>query len=205
MKQSGHHRIHAPKSRVWEALNDTRLLARCIEGCESFKRLDEQSFRARVRAHIGPVDAVFIANLTLIEEPDSNSPESAPPDNNPDVQTFRVLAELERATAGFGRGEARVTLREESKGITLLDYEIQAVVAGKLAQLGARLVESAASSMAASFFGRLERELGGKPASTSSDSAQGRAALRTSWLVWTAAAAAGALALVWVFVSILPN
>lgn len=151
MKQSGHQRIHAPRRAVWAALNDTGVLKRCIEGCESFERVGKQSYKASVRAHVGPVNALFAAILELVEEPQTD----------PNVQKFRLVVEIERADAGFGRGSAEVSLAEESSKVTMLSYEINAVVGGKLAQLGSRLIESAAGSMASSFFGRLQTELGG--------------------------------------------
>ena len=151
MKQSGRQRILAPRHAVWAALNNTSVLKRCIEGCESFERVGNQSYKATVRVRIGPVNALFAANVALAEEPQ----------NDPDIQRFRLEVETERAVAGFGRGEAKVSLTEESEKVTILSYEMNALVGGKLAQLGARLIESAAGSMASSFFGNLQSELGG--------------------------------------------
>ncbi len=182
LKQSGRQRIHAPRHLVRAALNDTKVLKRCIEGCESFEAIGEQTFHAKIRAKIGPVNALFAANLELAEEAQSD----------PDVQSFRLGVELERAAAGFGRGQAKVSLAEESKRVTILSYEIDAVVGGKLAQIGARLVESATSSMAASFFGKLEAELGGMSASLSALPKRSGG----SNTMWWVAAAAGVIVLI---------
>ena len=105
-----------------------------------------------MRAHIGPVNALFAARVELAEVPQ----------DNPNLQNFLLNVELDRAPAGFGRGSAKVSLAEERPNVTVLNYEIDAVVGGKLAQLGARLIESAARSMASSFFGNLQSELGGR-------------------------------------------
>ena len=105
-----------------------------------------------MRVRIGPVNAMFTANVALAEEPQ----------NDPDIRNFRLEVELERAVTGFGRGEAKVSLAEESEKVTILSYEMNALVGGKLAQLGARLIESAAGSMASSFFGNLQTELSGR-------------------------------------------
>jgi len=173
LKQSGRQLINAPREMVWQALNDTSVLKRCIDGCESFEQVAPGAFKAKVRAHIGPVNAVFAADVTLEEEPSSSSH---------DAQRFRLQVALERAAAGFGKGEAEVTLSDEPGQATLLSYETNAVVGGKLAQLGARLVESAAGAMASAFFRELEASLTGK-------AAQELASART-WLPWTGAAVA---------------
>ncbi len=170
MKQSGHQRIHAPRHTVWAALNDTRVLKRCIEGCESFESIGEQSYKAILRTQLGPLNALFAANVQLAEEPQVD----------PDLQNFRLVVQLERTAAGFGRGEARISLTEESSEVTMLSYQINAVVGGKLAQLGARLVESAAGSLASSFFRKLQTELGGRvPGQSKANEQRGR--LEAEW------------------------
>ncbi len=174
MKQSGRQLINAPRDVVWHALNDTNVLASCIDGCESFETVAPGRFKAKVRARIGPVNALFAADLTLEEEPASS----------PDTQRFRLQVELERAAAGFGKGEAEVTLTDEPGQATLLAYEINAVVGGKLAQLGARLVESAAGAMASAFFQAFEASLTGSATSK-----------RAAWHTWLPLTAAVALVL----------
>lgn len=182
MKQSGRQEIRAPRKRVWEALNDTLLLKKCIDGCESFEAVAPQAYRAKVRAHIGPVNALFHANLRLQTAPDSAR----------DVQRFSLEVELERAAAGFGKGVAQVSLQEKTDQLTLLSYELEASVGGKIAQVGGRLVEAAASAMAASFFANLEKELAmgnvGQSASRSRSS-------RGRGLLWAGAGAGAAVVL----------
>lgn len=180
MKLSGRQEIHAPRKRVWDALNDTKTLNKCIHGCESFEAVVPHVYKAKVRAQIGPVNAVFHANLRLQTEPETD----------PNLQRFSLVVELERAAAGFGKGVAQVSLEEKDAKLTLLSYELEASVGGKIAQIGARLVEAAASSMAASFFANLETELGTRNA--------GQAAHRGKsshghGLLWAGAGAGAAL------------
>ena len=169
---------------MWQALNDTSVLKRCIDGCESFEQDGPGAFKASVRAHIGPVNALFAAKITLVEEPSAGN--DVQTDVETDSQTFRIGVELERAPQGFGKGEAEVKLVDQAGATTLLTYEIKADVGGKLAQLGARLIDSAARSMAGSFFEQLESVLTGK--ASTKDTA------RRKWLPWAAAGLA-ALAL----------
>lgn len=162
---------------MWAALNDTGVLKRCIEGCESFERVGEQSYKAIVRAQVGPVNALFAANVALVEDPQLE----------PHIQNFRLVIELERAPAGFGRGEAKLQLTEESATETMLGYEINAVVGGKLAQIGSRLMESAARSMASSFFGNLQKELGGGASEQSTARKQQGSSSKIWWMAATGA------------------
>jgi len=175
LKQSGCQLINAPRHAVWRALNDTTVLRRCIDGCESFEQVAPGTFKAKVRAHIGPVNALFAADVTLTEETSSSA----------DAQRFRLQVELERAAAGFGKGEAEVTLEDEPDQSTLLTYEINAVVGGKLAQMGARLIDAAAGTMASAFFSELEAALTGK--------ARPERGARRTWRPLTLAIAAAVL------------
>ena len=181
MKQSGRQQIQAPRQLVWQTLNDTEVLKRCINGCESFERTAEGAFNAKVRARIGPVNALFGAKVSLAEEP--------PPDEK--SQRFRLAVELQRAPAGFGKGEAQVTLVDAPGQATLLSYELEATVGGKLAQIGSRLIESATSAMASAFFTELEASLTGKETAN-------RAARSNAPTKWLLLAAGGAiLAILW--------
>src|SRR5262245_39474221 len=129
MQQSGDYKIDAPVSAVWSALNDPAVLARCIDGCQSMERVGENAFRAIVKAKVGPVSAPFTADVTLTDV----VPE----------RTYTLRAEVKGGPAGFGKGAATVTLVDEGQA-TLLRYDVQGSVGGKLAQVGQRLIDGAA-------------------------------------------------------------
>jgi hypothetical protein len=137
MQQSGEYRIGAPVSAVWRALNDPDVLARCIDGCQSMERVGENAFRAKMKAKVGPVSALFTADVTLSD--------IVP------MRTYTLQADVKGGPAGFGKGAARVTLVDESAA-TLLSYDVQGSVGGKLAQVGQRLVDGVARKMADDFF-----------------------------------------------------
>src|SRR4051812_38475918 len=124
MQQSGEYRIGAPVSAVWQALNDPEVLARCIYGCQSMERVGDNAFRAVVRAKVGPVSAPFTADVTLADV--------APP------RSYTLQANLKGGAAGFGKGVAKVALSEADAGATLLRYDVEGSVGGKLAQVGQR-------------------------------------------------------------------
>jgi carbon monoxide dehydrogenase subunit G len=144
MQQSGEYRLGAPRTAVWEALNDPDVLARCIEGCQSMTRTAENAYAASVKAKIGPVSATFQADLSLTD--------LSPP------ASYTLVANVKGGAAGFGKGTARVNLTPDGDG-TLLRYEVQGSVGGKLAQVGQRLVDAAARKMADDFFGKFGDEV----------------------------------------------
>ena len=150
MEQSGEYRIPASRERVWEALNDPDVLKECIDGCQSLTRVADDRFEGMVRARIGPVSATFRGDVSLV---DLNPP-----------QSYGLRVEAKGGAAGFGKGEASVTLEQSPDG-TLLRYSARANVGGKLAQIGSRLVDGAVRKMADSFFAAFTARLGG-PADT---------------------------------------
>ena len=147
MQQSGEFRIQASREAVWQALNDPAVLQRCIEGCEEMQRVDDTHFVATVRAKVGPVSATFHGEVAL---QDLDAPNG-----------YTLVGAGKGGAAGFARGEAKVRLLEVAPGETLLQYEMEAKVGGKLAQIGSRLVDGAARKMAEDFFGRFSEALGG--------------------------------------------
>ena len=137
MEMNVEHRIAASPQKVWEALNDVEILRAAIPGCESLEVSDENAFQAKVTTKIGPVKAKFNFNVTLT---DLNPPHS-----------YTINAEGQGGAAGFANGSAAVSLSEEGVD-TLLAYHAQAHVGGKLAQLGARLIDGTAKKLANEFF-----------------------------------------------------
>ncbi len=139
MELNGQQRIAAPRQKVWDALNDARVLKACIPGCESLTQDGDNAFDATVQAKVGPVRARFSGRVELS---DIRPPES-----------YRISGEGKGGVAGFAKGGADVTLIEDGDG-TILDYAVKADVGGKLAQIGSRLMQSTANKYAADFFAR---------------------------------------------------
>ena len=139
MEMSGQQRIAAARDKVWAALNDPDILKQCIPGCQELTKEGDNAFSAKVRAKIGPVSANFTGQVTLSD--------MVPP------QSYTISGEGKGGAAGFAKGGAKVSLAEDGTG-TLLSYDVEAKVGGKMAQLGARLIDGTARKMADDFFGR---------------------------------------------------
>jgi len=138
MEMTGEYRISAPRQRVWEALNDPDVLKQCIPGCQSLEKVSDTEFNGRVVASVGPVRAAFGGKVTLS-------------DLDPPL-SYTISGEGSGGVAGFAKGGAKVNLAEEGAE-TLLTYDVQAQVGGKLAQIGSRLIDGVARKMANDFFG----------------------------------------------------
>ncbi|MEH6546789.1 MAG: carbon monoxide dehydrogenase subunit G [Sneathiella sp.] len=137
MQMSGEELISASRERVWEALNDPEILRQAIPGCESVEKTGDDSFAATVKVKIGPVKATFKGNVTLsnIDAPNG----------------YTITGEGKGGAAGFGKGGADITLKDADNG-TLLAYDVNASVGGKMAQIGSRLIDGTAKKLAGEFF-----------------------------------------------------
>ena len=138
MDMTGERRIAAPKQAVWDALNDTAILKACIPGCESLER-DGNDMKATAAVKIGPIAARFTGKVQLTDLDPPNA--------------YRIQGEGQGGVAGFAKGGADVRLADDGPG-TLLTYDVKAQVGGKIAQLGARLIDATSKQMADLFFDR---------------------------------------------------
>lgn len=181
MEINGEYQIAAVRDVVWQALNDPDVLKACIPGCEVFERESDHEFRARIKATIGPVRANFDTTLSL---EDLNPPES-----------YRLVGES-KAAAGFGRGSANISLIESGDG-TLLRYDADFRVGGKLAQVGSRLVVGATKKTADEFFGAFSTSL--DPDAYRIDVEPGAAKKSGLRKTWLAVAGATVVLLIWWF------
>ena len=138
MKLAGSYKLNIKKEIVWQALNDTNILKRCIPGCESFEKESDTIFNVTATNQIGPMNATFSGkiNLTNIQK----------------NQSYTLSGEGQ-SSVGFANGSADVILSEENKSTTL-NYEVNVNVGGKIAQLGSRLIDGVAKKMVDYFFGR---------------------------------------------------
>jgi len=152
----GQYRIGLPREKVFAALNDKVVLQACIPGCETLEKLSDTEMSARVRLRIGPVNATFNGKVTLS-------------DINPPI-SYRISGEGQGGMAGFAKGGAVVTLAEEACGDTLLTYDVDAQIGGKIAQVGARLITGTVKKLADQFFKKFAETLVRMPSAIASDS-----------------------------------
>jgi carbon monoxide dehydrogenase subunit G len=138
MDMSGSETINAPVDLVWKGLNDPDILRQCIPGCETLEKKSDTEMTATVVLKIGPVKAKFEGAVQLSN---LNPPYS-----------YTISGEGKGGIVGFAKGGADVSLAAQPDGTTVLTYSVKADVGGKIAQLGARLIDSTAKSLAEKFF-----------------------------------------------------
>jgi carbon monoxide dehydrogenase subunit G len=137
MTMTGEVQLAASRQTVWEKLNDPDVLKATIPGCESLEKTSDTAFAAVAVTKIGPVKARWKGKVTLTDLDPPNG--------------YKIVGEGEGGVAGFAKGAADVKLSDKDGG-TLLSYNVEAQIGGKLAQLGQRLVNGAAKKLADDFF-----------------------------------------------------
>lgn len=137
MEMTGEQIIALPQADVWRGLNDPEVLKASLTGCESIELTGENQYKVAMTAAVGPVKAKFAGKLALSD--------IIPPDS------YSIVFEGSGGAAGFVKGSAQVALAAEGSG-TRLTYSAKANIGGKLAQVGARLIDGVARKQADDFF-----------------------------------------------------
>ena len=137
MNMIGEVQLPASRETVWAMLNEPAVLKSCIPGCESLDKDSDNEFRAVATIKIGPVKARWKGKVRFSNLDPPNS--------------YCISGEGDGGVAGFAKGGAKVSLANKDGG-TLLSYNVEAQIGGKLAQLGQRLINSVAKKTADDFF-----------------------------------------------------
>ena len=146
MKMNGEFRVPTDRETVWRALNDPAVLKECLPGCQEIEKTSDTEMTATLVIKVGPVKATFKGGVTLSDLDPPNG--------------YTLSGQGQGGTAGFASGEAKVKLVEDG-GETVVHYDVDAKVGGKLAQIGSRLIDSTAKKLAKQFFDSLAEKLGG--------------------------------------------
>jgi carbon monoxide dehydrogenase subunit G len=144
MDMQGSRTLSADRQQAWDALNDPEVLKACIPGCDRIEEQGPGQYAIGMSVKIGPVAARFAGKIQL---QDVQPPSS-----------YTLKFEGQGGAAGFGKGQAQVRLEPREPGCELF-YTANAQVGGKIAQVGQRLIDGVARSMAEDFFKRFEQEL----------------------------------------------
>ena len=153
MKLSGSYQINLDKEKVWEALNDPKILKQSIPGCDEFIKNSDTNFSAKATNKIGPFNASFSGEIELQNLKPPHSYKITGSGNSP---------------VGFAQGVADVKL-EDTDGGTKLIYFVDAQVGGKIAQVGSRLIDMTAKKMADIFFGKFSELISRETQETEGD------------------------------------
>ncbi|MBQ4827023.1 MULTISPECIES: CoxG family protein [unclassified Leisingera] len=144
MQMSDQKEIAADPATVYSALLTPEVLKACVPGAQEVTGTPQEGFEATVTQKVGPVKATFKGQVSLSDLVEN--------------ETLTISGEGKGGAAGFAKGGAVVTLAPSDTG-TLLSYEVEAKVGGKLAQLGSRIIDGFAKKMADQFFANLQAHL----------------------------------------------
>lgn len=137
--------LPAAPEAVFATLLDPAALARVIPGCHALDEIAPHHYRADVTVGIGMIKARYAAEVALSE-----------------IEAPRRLrlAGSGLSSMGAARGAGWVTL-EHKDGGTLLRYDYESQVSGKVAAVGSRMLEGAARIVLRQLFEQLGRQAGG--------------------------------------------
>ena len=144
MDMQGNRVLAITQQQAWDALNDPEVLKASVPGCDKLERTADNQYAVGVSLKIGPVAAKFAGKIVLS---DIVAPSS-----------YTLAFDGQGGVAGFGKGTSKVTLTPVDGGCELA-YTVHASVGGKIAQLGQRLIDGTAKSMAEDFFKRFDQEM----------------------------------------------
>lgn len=142
MKIEGTQELHTRRERVFALLVDPEVLQRCIPGCESLEKTDENAYAVTIKAGIGAIKGTFKGNVRLED--------MRPPEH------YRIVVDG-KGGPGFVKGSGDFDL-EERNGVTVIRYKGEMQVGGTIAGVGQRMIEAAAKMMASQFFTALGAE-----------------------------------------------
>lgn len=142
MDMTGEERIAARRQIVWHALNNAKVLSKCIPNCESLEKKSPTEMLATVKFKVGPIPATFKGDVKLTN---LNAPES-----------YTIVVDGQGGIAGSAKGTCDVKLVADGEE-TVLTYTVGVQMNGALAKLGTKMVESSARKTAASFFKKFSK------------------------------------------------
>jgi uncharacterized protein len=192
MNMTGEQRIAAPRQRVWEALNDPEILCASIPGCQSLEKGADDRFTATVEVKVGPIGARFKGAVSLADRDPPNG--------------YTLILEGNGGIAGSAKGRAKVRLSEVAGG-TLISYEVEGQVGGRMAQLGGPIIDATAKQLAGKFFSRFGEIVGGAAKPTESARAKAAGSPTTpvgapAMLATHSSAPSGGLPMTWILATV---
>ncbi len=132
MRIEGEYVFEGPREEVWKLVRDPEVLASALPGAQSMEQVSESEFEGKMNVRMGPVSGVFAGRVVIADE---KPPESC------------TLTVDGRGAPGFVRGTGQMQLTDQGDGTTLMKYEGELQIGGRLAGVGQRLMDSVSKSI----------------------------------------------------------
>ena len=161
MKISGSSTLDAPVEKVWEAIQDPAVLARCIPGCETLTTLGEDRYAMSVTAGVAAIKGTYAGEVSLSDKV------------TPSSLTMKASG---AGAPGTIDADVKVRLAPSAEGGTDLSYDADASVGGAIGGVGQRMLAGVTKKMAGQFFTALDRDIAGERVAVAEPAASGAAA-----------------------------
>ncbi len=132
MKLAGEYVFDGSREEVWELVRDPEVLATALPGTQNLNQVSESEYQGQMSIRMGPVSGTFSGKVVVSDE--------VPPESY-------TLAVEGRGAPGFAKGTGNVNLVDQGDGTTLMQYEGDVQIGGKLAGVGQRMLETVSKSM----------------------------------------------------------
>ena len=132
MKIEGEYTFNGPQEEVWKIVRDPEVLATALPGTQSLDQVGDNEYVGEMNVRIGPVAGVFSGNILVSDE--------APPDSC-------TLTVDGKGKPGFVKGVGHINLLPQEGNTTLMKYEGDVQIGGRLASVGQRLIDTTSKSM----------------------------------------------------------
>ena len=139
MKISGSYRLPLALERAYQIMQDPKVLAQAIPGCEELEKTGENEYRMKMKMVLASLSGVFDGKVKITDQ--------MPP------SSFRLVVEGS-GRPGFIKGDGLLKLSALDTG-TEVSYEGDAQVGGTIAAVGQRLLDGTAKIMIRKFFEKL--------------------------------------------------
>ena len=132
MKLAGEYTFDGPRDEVWKLVRDPDVLSAALPGTQSLEQVSENVYQGEMNVRVGPVGGAFMGRLTVSDE--------LPP------ESFTMTVEG-KGKPGFLNGSGHIQLIAQEDGRTLMKYDGEVQVGGRLASVGQRLLDTASKSI----------------------------------------------------------
>jgi carbon monoxide dehydrogenase subunit G len=140
LKFEGSYTFNASREKVWRVLQDPKIMAQCMPGCEQLTEIAPDRYEATMKVGVAAVKGTYKGKVTIKDK-------QAP--------SHYTLSGEGSGGPGFMKGDVSIDL-EEDNGKTVLKYSADAQAGGLIASVGQRMLGGVAKMMLDQFFKKME-------------------------------------------------
>jgi uncharacterized protein len=139
----GNEAIPAPVEALWAALNDPKVLTRCVPGCKSMIEIAPDAYKVEMQLKVAAVGGSFEGEISLSDK------------EPPQTCSIKVSG---AGTLGHGNGTARFEIEPDGENGSRLIYKGTGEIGGLVAGVGQRILASVSKHLIGRFFVGLRKE-----------------------------------------------